>query len=1023
MSEKPYADIGFIIPLAEEFDGLERVFPRLEQYVDGVQFHTKIDLGRNDLSAVAFLQDDMGKSASARAADRMFASYDIGIVIVLGIAGGLSSDASIGDICFSGTIIDVLENAKIGEDKKSQKAKYTPKFLSTDPRLSFALKYVKLGSDTRSAFEHWQLEQYYLARSDVPGPFVGKDSANEEIAIPDAHEGNIACGAVSKSELYKTDFHNIDRKILAIETESGGSFHSAALAGVPAVTIRGICDYADSNKNKFEKQTNGKARSIAARNAASFVKLQLTNPQFLSYLASARQTRLQFAPPSLVGNDIDSALSETRETIHQHLTELSPEYKGKPKGYRLPLPRMKLSSSASKVSPREKSADPVSVLEAITSHRIILTNVPRNYPDNSLPWVIAAELSLISIGGKQALPIVIQGDRIKPPNDTIIDQCSQSIAKTLRQKNVMPVFLLTEFPMESRSRIDYLKKQIEAHADARFVIVNKAEPNLPSNIDLVLTLGAELFEVCDISFAEISEFLQRAFEMPDIEAGVVALRLQKMFKQFELPAHPSFFAGVAGEVLTSLLRANRRAELIQLAVGGFLSFVVATDKASVVLSRTTREEFLRHLAFEKNVEKRNFSQSDLVEFARAFAASRDYEIDPLTFIASFKDKGILHFENDRAVISLPFIESYLLASELSKRPADAARYFVVSANDFDHPTFDLYSEIEPSKQIVDSVLQGAENAIADLSSNASATHILLTNEINPPILQKAGRLPALQERLERAFDDVRNNRSRSGEKQRLLDIATKVEDTARDQRKKAHEKARVDNEGWERVEAAAQVWGISIILLGSGSERLDRESKRALALRIVQLASILLDQIIRAFPKAEFGVFKDEMLSEESIRQNLNVSEEEDIEGTIEFVRAILEAYEFQLVGYPVRVFLDYLGNSAGQPVLRPSVASVESKHAIENLIARVWAAEIDASREKASLLTSIKDLPPHSFFRNTLSTFFLTRVFWNHWDRNNRLALLDAATECLAPLSGGQVDKGRLMRIIEKDDDEGSKV
>jgi hypothetical protein len=154
MPEKPYVDIGFIIPLREEFEGLEKIFSRLEQYVEGVQFSTKIDLGVHGLSAVAYLQDDMGKSASGRAADRLLAKYEVGIIIVLGIAGGLSSDVSIGDVCFSGTIIDVVENAKVSDDKKGQKVKYTPKFLPTDPRLSFALKYVKLGTDTRPSFEH-----------------------------------------------------------------------------------------------------------------------------------------------------------------------------------------------------------------------------------------------------------------------------------------------------------------------------------------------------------------------------------------------------------------------------------------------------------------------------------------------------------------------------------------------------------------------------------------------------------------------------------------------------------------------------------------------------------------------------------------------------------------------------------------------------------------------------------------------------------------------------------------------------
>ena len=50
MTEKPYVDIGFIIPLREEFESLAKIFPRLEQYVEGVQFSTKVSLGVDGLS-------------------------------------------------------------------------------------------------------------------------------------------------------------------------------------------------------------------------------------------------------------------------------------------------------------------------------------------------------------------------------------------------------------------------------------------------------------------------------------------------------------------------------------------------------------------------------------------------------------------------------------------------------------------------------------------------------------------------------------------------------------------------------------------------------------------------------------------------------------------------------------------------------------------------------------------------------------------------------------------------------------
>jgi nucleoside phosphorylase len=150
--------------------------------------------------------------------------------------------------------------------------------------LSFAIKYVSLGEDTEGIFEDWRLRQYYAARLIIPGEFIGRNNTNESIAIPDIHVGSIACGAVSKSEIYVAALKKLDRKILAIETESGGVFEVARGASVPAVTIRGICDYADKNKTKLEQQTNNQARVVAADNVVTFVKAQLENQQFIRFV-------------------------------------------------------------------------------------------------------------------------------------------------------------------------------------------------------------------------------------------------------------------------------------------------------------------------------------------------------------------------------------------------------------------------------------------------------------------------------------------------------------------------------------------------------------------------------------------------------------------------------------------------------------------------------------------------------------------------------------------------------------------
>ncbi|MBB4184779.1 nucleoside phosphorylase [Sinorhizobium terangae] len=1022
---KPYIDIAFIIPLREEFDRLTATFPIKRDFVDGLNFWAELDLGVEDCSAVALLQDAMGKAAAVRATNAVLAKYEVGFFAVVGIAGGLSSDVAIGDVCFTGPLLDILENSKVSDSSKGKlKIEFNSIPFKTDALLTFALKYVSLGSDTKGAFEEWQLTQHYDGARLVPGEFIGRKDKNEKLGLPQIHEGSIVCGAVSKSEVYKSNISGLDRKLLAIETETGGVFSAADPHKVPVVTIRGICDYADKNKNKLEEQTNGHCRAIAASNAVSFVKLQLFNPQLRKFLEHRRQELSGVAELALRRQALDelvpSALSSLRIDVHSQLSQLSPEYNGKPAGYRLPLPRVKPSSANASISPAARDYSPQSILEAVTKHRTLLITIPKTFPDNSLPWIVAYELSLIEINGKQAVPVMISGEALKPPNGSLAKQCDLDLEALNARHDARPIFIIQGFPVEARNRVDFLHGQMEVYKEASFVIMNKEEGTTADSTALVFATSAERFDVCDISFVELSSFFKRTFQLGDQEAGVIALRLQEMFRKFELNAHPSYFAGLSVEILSSLLKANRRAELLQLAVGGFLSFVVAGDEDSVVLSRTTRESFLRNLVFRMEVQKERFDRSALIKLVEDFALEKDFEIDSILFIKAFQDKGIIHFTDGSVQISLPFMASYLLAAELASRPSDAKTYFDVQNDDFDYPAFDVYCEVNLNNEITDRIISTLKKVADDEKSHKPNQHILLTNEIRPVLVDHPERHRSLQEQLEKAFSDVVNNRSNSAEKQRILDVAQNVEARAREAQETAQLAYREETKAEERkFNDLLRIWSIAIVLLGSGSERLNREPKRELARLIVELSSILLEKLLRGFPREQFKELKDKLKSDDVIRAVFELSEQESVsEKQRGYIELLVDAYEFSVMGYPIRVIFEQLGNLAGQAVLRASVASVESDDAMENLIARIWAAEINAAQEKSALLRALHNLPVVPFLRYSLSTYFLTRVFWNHWDVANRLALLDAAEESLRPIAAG-IDKGRMQRIITSKRDE----
>ncbi|PDS27931.1 hypothetical protein [Rhizobium phaseoli] len=285
-----FVDIAFVVPLKEEFDRLVSTFPVICDHVDGTQFWVELDLGSSGYTSVAILQDSMGKAAATRATEMLLSRYNIGTIMLVGIAGGLSGDVAIGDVCFSGSIFDILENAKVSDTAKGKlKIEYNTLPFKTDSLLSFSLKYISLPNQMKSAFEDWQSDQYYSAASLVPGEFIGRKDKNEKISIPQIHEGSIVCGSVSKSDIYKSNISTLDRKLLAVETEAGGVFASAERRNVPAVAIRGICDYSDKNKNKLEEQTEGNTRWIAAANAVTFIRMQLSNPQLHRFLDARRE--------------------------------------------------------------------------------------------------------------------------------------------------------------------------------------------------------------------------------------------------------------------------------------------------------------------------------------------------------------------------------------------------------------------------------------------------------------------------------------------------------------------------------------------------------------------------------------------------------------------------------------------------------------------------------------------------------------------------------------------------------------
>ncbi|MDB5529190.1 MAG: hypothetical protein JWR51_2293 [Devosia sp.] len=1027
MTESKYFDIVVVVPLEEELLEVIEQFPSIEDRSSTTTWCHVVDSGKPGISMLIVQQQTMGKTAAINAANFVLSKYEAGLMVCLGIAGSLSGDARLASVCYSGSIIDVLDNAKfVDTDDGAADTELSPTNYDTPDEFTQAFNYIRTQPALFKFHQDWQEQRALVAKELVPHEVPAPGGGTEQIGKPTSKGGVIVCGSVSKSHVYNAKLRKIDRALLAVETESGGVFSQAHFHGsVPAIAVRGISDYADKDKGRLEDASKGGVRRLAASNAASFLKLQIVcNTYFHAALErrrTGRQQALVLDNRPVVVQPLSELMLGLGIAVDAALRKLSPEYKLQPQGYHLPLPRIRRPNATNAIGTKSDSS-PTDVLDALQVQEKILVSLPRTYPDHSLAWVMADDLLTQEIDGRQPVPVVINGDDIRGKRFGFNDVVDIDLNAIEAMDGTQLVLIVDNIPFASKHRMEQIVAEIERYSSAKFIFVTRAgDAGLLDESDFLTQSGAEHFQICAVSFFEIAHFIQKNFGMTGAEAEVVALRLRDTFERFDLDAHPTYFAGIPKETLTALLQANRRSELIQLAVDGFLTFIVAGDRADVSLSRSTRARFLRKLVVEINVEKRAFEEADLVAFTREFAELHDFDIDPLAFINGFVDQGIMHFEGGRARVSLPFVESYLLASELHASSDLALRYFDPGDDNFDTVTFDLYAEIGASADLVQRIEAGLEQCMIALKEKNPGKHILLTDSISPANLQKPERAGALRKRLQKAADAVRDGKDESQEKQRMLDLSEKIREASGRQQKSQDgesDKAGDMDRTFVPLNDAARHWVIATLLLGSGAEHLNARTKRALSTSIISSAALIIDEWCRQQQKIDFAAIKRKMTTDEALA---DLPGGEDIEEKRKFIDGGVDILEYTALAEPLRRVLGFLCEQARHRVLAPSVEAATVDGAIEKIIHGTWLADIDTARGKDKLRQAIIDLPTAQFFRVILASHYLARVYWNHWRKEDRLHLLNSAEEVIKPLEL-KINKSELKRMIETEAEKAAK-
>jgi Phosphorylase superfamily len=188
-----YYDILLVVPLEDEWHEILEIFPQKGNITENGRVRYELE-SCNGVTIVAALQDDMGYWSAGSTTKDALASHHFGLVVSIGIGGGLSKDIHIGDVCYSGTVIDTVNNAKIRDSGGAgQDIELASDFFLTPKELYGPLAFMRVMPELRHFYKQWQNEQRAFAES-LRAPCDLWDSRR----TPRAYDGDIVCGQVTE---------------------------------------------------------------------------------------------------------------------------------------------------------------------------------------------------------------------------------------------------------------------------------------------------------------------------------------------------------------------------------------------------------------------------------------------------------------------------------------------------------------------------------------------------------------------------------------------------------------------------------------------------------------------------------------------------------------------------------------------------------------------------------------------------------------------------------------------------------
>ena len=996
--KKEYIDFALVVPLEEELRALIDVFGfKADLSIDDFQI-TELTSPRSAIRICLIKQHDIGQSAARSACDHLFSHYRVGIVCSFGIAGALSRDLHLGDVCISQTIYDLTDNAKYVDLDEHMDLQFSPKSYHVERGLCSRLAFLTQNPALLEVKSTWLSDCQSFVQ-----PYLHKlssslvDTTYSNLATPHVYYGPIVSAGVSSSDTLKEKLRHIDRKVLAIETEASGVFEVVERhSNTVCLSIRAISDLADPSKTALEEATNNAVRTIAARNAASYLFHQFSNAHLVTYLVNRGRDAISPSPtPHSYGkNSIDSLLAHAESSIETNLRESCPAYRTKSKGYVLPPPRI---SPAKSNQPLDNGADPPiqEITEAIEKFDRILISVDFTYPDDALCWVIADHIMRTN-GDRIFVPTVIHGRDVK------VGQFDLQSQEAVVRENATPIVILDNPDVRSQRHANFLIEEANRYPSVKFVIVSKDNKFTVDAGDFLSLFDCQVFHSASFSLTSLSNFISSNFDMLPQQADYTAIRLWEVFEKFNMHAHPSYFAGISQDILYALINANRRGELLQLAVEGALMLVVATDQdisdtSDVAVSRTFRKRFLTDVVVNQEILKEPVSEDRAVLMAEDLANKYDLDISPSRFVSAFIDIGLLSFADGRVTFSASYVRDYLLAEFLSGDAQEARSYFDLSQEMIDLNVMDIYAELGPDKELIRRNIELMEEDLDLLDDKRKNTRgILLQDRIQPRMLAHPARARAKRRAVEEALQYVGENDSDLERKQRILDFRNKIANRVVEYR---HDEDRIGADESIPIKQILLHWRAGCTLLNGGAEQIESGPKRRLAGLLIQLGNRLAEVLTADLEGFDFNELKKSVMEDESYRQFESSLDKAEQHRLREDLQKVLDLIEYELAAVAYRAVLYTLCGTGWENTLRLSVRECELEEPFDELTRAVWVSDLQPESARDVCKAALVDLGTAGMIRCLLADHFVSRVYWDKWKREDRRKILDLAGEIIEPL------------------------